>query len=83
MELINLSASSEKHELPFALGGGNFDWLGFSRTQYFLHEEHFLQNQSQLCLLCVSSNNRNTLGIKDNFLENALVKRWVSSQIRQ
>lgn len=47
MELINLSASSEKHELPFALRGGNVDWLGFSRTQYFLHEEHFLQNQSQ------------------------------------
>lgn len=74
MELINLSASLEKHKLPFALGGGNFDWLAFSRTQYFLQEEHFLQNQSQLHLLSVSSNNRNTLGIKDHFLENALVK---------
>lgn len=74
MKLINLSTSSEKHELPFAPEGGNFEWLGFSRTQYFLQEEHFLQNQSQLCLLSVSSNNRNTLGIKDHFLENALVK---------
>lgn len=74
MELINLSASPEKHKLPFVLGGGYFDWLVFSRTQYFLQEEHFLQNQSQLHLLSFSSNNRNTLGIKDHFLENALVK---------
>lgn len=74
MKLMNLSASSEKHELCFAPEEGNFDWLGFSGTQYFLQEEHFLQNQSQQCLLSVSSNNRNTSGIKDHFLENALVK---------
>lgn len=72
MELINLSASSEKCKLPFALGGGNFDWLGISRTLYFLQVEHFLQ--SQLCLLSVSSSSKNTLGIKDHFLEKALVK---------